>query len=105
MIILGLILVLLGVLAGIGILTTLGVILAVVGAVLALLGSTGRAVGGRTPLVLMPAPSTSSARGSLGLRPSSYSRPRLPPQVVEDLVVVEVEHDPADPPGELLGAA
>lgn len=47
MIVLGLILLLVGLLADIGILVTLGVILAVVGAILALLGSTGRAVGGR----------------------------------------------------------
>lgn len=47
MIVLGLILLLVGILADIGILVTLGVILAVVGAVLVLLGTTGRAVGGR----------------------------------------------------------
>ena len=47
MIVLGIILVIVGVLTGVGILTTLGVILAVVGAILLLLGSTGRAVGGR----------------------------------------------------------
>jgi hypothetical protein len=47
MIVLGLVLLLVGLLAGIPILTTLGVILAIVGAVMVLLGSTGRAVGGR----------------------------------------------------------
>lgn len=47
MIILGIILVLIGYFASIPILTTIGVILLVVGAVLFLLGSTGRAVGGR----------------------------------------------------------
>ncbi|MFF2555399.1 DUF6131 family protein [Nocardia sp. NPDC058058] len=47
MIALGLVLLLAGILLGIPILTTLGVILLVVGAVLMLLGSTGRAVGGR----------------------------------------------------------
>ena len=47
LIILGIILVIIGVLAGIPILTTIGVILVVIGAVLFLLGSTGRAVGGR----------------------------------------------------------
>ncbi|MFP5578692.1 MAG: DUF6131 family protein [Acidimicrobiia bacterium] len=47
MIVLGLILLLVGLLADIGILVTLGVILAVVGAILALLGTTGRAIGGR----------------------------------------------------------
>ena len=47
MIVLGIILVLLGIFANIGILTTLGVILVVVGAILALLGTTGRAIGGR----------------------------------------------------------
>jgi uncharacterized membrane protein HdeD (DUF308 family) len=46
-IILGLILLLIGVLAEISILTTIGIILLVVGLVLVLLGSTGRAVGGR----------------------------------------------------------
>lgn len=47
MIILGLVLLLIGLLAKISILTTIGIILLVVGLVLALLGSTGRAVGGR----------------------------------------------------------
>jgi membrane-bound ClpP family serine protease len=47
MIILGIVLLLIGYFAGIPILTTLGVILLVVGVVLFLLGSTGRAVGGR----------------------------------------------------------
>lgn len=48
MIVLGLILLVVGWLAGIGILTTIGVILLVVGAILAILGATGRAVGGRS---------------------------------------------------------
>jgi hypothetical protein len=47
MIILGLILVLIGVLLGIPVLTTIGVIVAIVGVVLWILGSMGRAVGGR----------------------------------------------------------
>ena len=47
MLILGLVLLLLGWLTDIGILTTLGIILLVIGAVLWILGSTGRAVGGR----------------------------------------------------------
>ena len=47
MLILGLILLLIGWLAGIGILTTIGIILLVIGAVLWILGSTGRPVGGR----------------------------------------------------------
>jgi hypothetical protein len=47
MIILGLILLIIGWLAGIGLLTTLGIILVVIGAVLWILGSTGRPVGGR----------------------------------------------------------
>jgi len=47
MIILGLILLVIGFVAKIAILQTLGIILLVVGAVLMLLGSTGRAVGGR----------------------------------------------------------
>jgi hypothetical protein len=46
-IVLGIILVLIGWLAGISILTTIGIILIVVGLILALLGATGRAVGGR----------------------------------------------------------
>ncbi|WP_169786961.1 DUF6131 family protein [Nitriliruptor alkaliphilus] len=47
MISLGVILLILGLVLGIGILQTLGVILLVVGAILFLLGSAGRAVGGR----------------------------------------------------------
>ena len=47
MIISGLVLLIVGVLAGISILTTIGMILMVAGAILWLLGSTGRAVGGR----------------------------------------------------------
>jgi predicted acyltransferase len=46
-IILGLILLILGFVFGISILWTIGIILLVVGAVLYLLGATGRAVGGR----------------------------------------------------------
>jgi hypothetical protein len=47
MIVLGLILLLIGWLAHIQILTYIGIILLVIGAVLFLLGATGRAVGGR----------------------------------------------------------
>lgn len=47
MIVLGLILLLLGYLLGIGILNTIGIVLIIVGAVLWILGSMGRAVGGR----------------------------------------------------------
>lgn len=47
MIVLGIVLILIGFLLGMSILTTLGVILLVVGVVLMVLGSTGRAVGGR----------------------------------------------------------
>ena len=47
MIILGIILLVLGYLLGISILTTLGIILVVIDAILAILGATGRAVGGR----------------------------------------------------------
>ena len=47
MIILGIILLVIGIVAGIPILTTIGVILVAVGLVLMLLGATGRAVGGR----------------------------------------------------------
>ena len=47
MIVLGVVLLVLGWLLGISILTTLGIILVVVGVVLALLGSVGRPVAGR----------------------------------------------------------
>ncbi len=47
MIVLGVILLLIGFLAKISILVTIGIIVAVVGLVLLVLGATGRAVGGR----------------------------------------------------------
>jgi Family of unknown function (DUF6131) len=47
MIILGLILLLIGFLTNIAVLWTIGIIVLVIGLVLLLLGSTGRAVGGR----------------------------------------------------------
>ncbi len=47
MIILGIVLLVVGYLLGIPILWTIGIILVVVGAILVLLGSAGRAVGGR----------------------------------------------------------
>ena len=47
MLIVGLILIILGYITGIGILQTLGIILLVIGAVLWILGSMGRPVGGR----------------------------------------------------------
>jgi hypothetical protein len=47
MIILGLILLLLGFLLGVPLLWTLGLIVLVIGVVLMLLGTTGRAIGGR----------------------------------------------------------
>ena len=47
MIILGVVLLLIGILAGIPILTTIGTILLVIGAILFILGSMGRPVGGR----------------------------------------------------------
>jgi hypothetical protein len=47
MIILGVVLLVIGFLANISILWTIGIILVVVGAVLALVGRTGRKVGGR----------------------------------------------------------
>ena len=47
LIVAGLILLLLGLLFGVGILYTIGIILIIVGAVLWIVGSTGRAVGGR----------------------------------------------------------
>jgi membrane-bound ClpP family serine protease len=46
-IVLGVVLLIIGLVANIGILTTLGIIALVIGLILALLGSTGRAVGGR----------------------------------------------------------
>jgi cell division protein FtsW (lipid II flippase) len=47
LIVLGVVLLIIGFLAGINILWTLGIILVVVGAILAILGGTGRRVGGR----------------------------------------------------------
>ena len=47
MIVLGLILLLLGLLLGIGILWTAGIVVLIIGAILMLLGRTGRPVGGR----------------------------------------------------------
>ncbi|SEL01101.1 DUF6131 family protein [Rhodococcus maanshanensis] len=47
MIVLGLILLLVGFLTGISILWTIGIVLIVVGAILWILGASGRAVGGR----------------------------------------------------------
>jgi hypothetical protein len=47
LIVAGIVLLLLGLVLGVGILYTIGIILIVVGAVLWLVGSTGRAVGGR----------------------------------------------------------
>jgi cell division protein FtsW (lipid II flippase) len=47
MIVLGIILLIIGFVAGIPILWTIGIILVVVGAILALLGTAGREIGGR----------------------------------------------------------
>ncbi|GGM07860.1 DUF6131 family protein [Nakamurella endophytica] len=47
MIILGLILLVVGFIAKISILWTIGIVLIVIGAILAILGATGRAIGGR----------------------------------------------------------
>ena len=47
MIVAGIVLLLLGLLLNVGILYTIGIILIIVGAVLWIIGSTGRAVGGR----------------------------------------------------------
>jgi hypothetical protein len=47
MIILGLLLLIIGFIASIPILWTLGIIVLIVGLILALMGSTGRAIGGR----------------------------------------------------------
>lgn len=48
MIVLGVILLIIGFLTGINIIWVLGIIAVVVGAVLAIAGTTGRAIGGRT---------------------------------------------------------
>ncbi|MGH3879431.1 MAG: hypothetical protein ACRDSK_20590 [Actinophytocola sp.] len=47
MIVLGVVLLIIGFIAGISILWTIGLVLVVVGAILAILGGTGRRVGGR----------------------------------------------------------
>ena len=47
LIVAGIVLLLLGLLLGVGILYTIGIILIIIGAVLWIVGSTGRAVGGR----------------------------------------------------------
>ncbi|WP_430335638.1 DUF6131 family protein [Rhodococcus sp. ACT016] len=47
MIVLGLILLLIGFLTGVSLLWTIGIVVLVIGVILALLGATGRAVGGR----------------------------------------------------------
>lgn len=47
MIVLGVVLLIIGILAHIAIITTLGIIAIVVGAILAIAGGTGRAIGGR----------------------------------------------------------
>lgn len=47
MIVLGIILLIIGLVAKIGILWTIGIILVIVGAILALLGMAGREIGGR----------------------------------------------------------
>jgi hypothetical protein len=47
LIIAGIVLLLLGLVLGVGILYTIGIILIVIGAVLWIVGSTGRAIGGR----------------------------------------------------------
>ncbi|WP_299531597.1 DUF6131 family protein [uncultured Streptomyces sp.] len=47
MIVLGIILLVIGLIAGISVLWTIGIVLLVIGAVLWILGATGRAVGGR----------------------------------------------------------
>ena len=73
MIVLGVILLILGILFGISILTYIGVVLIVIGAVFWILGSTGRAVGGRKALVLVPAPSLFGRQGT-GPRSSSLAR-------------------------------
>lgn len=48
MIVLGIILLIIGFIAKVAIIWTLGIIAVVIGAVLAILGATGRAVGGRS---------------------------------------------------------
>ena len=61
MIVLGIVLLLLGILLGVGILYTLGLILIVIGAVLWIMGSMQRGVGGRQALLV--AGGTSTALG------------------------------------------
>ncbi len=72
MIVLGVILLILGFLFGINILWTIGIVLIVIGAVFWILGSTGRAVGGRPTLVLTP--SRRVGRPRTGPRSSSPVR-------------------------------
>ncbi len=47
MVVLGIVLLIVGIVFGVSILYTLGIVLVVVGAILYLLGSTGHAIGGR----------------------------------------------------------
>ena len=68
LIIAGIVLLLLGLLLGVGILYTIGIILIIVGAVLWVVGSTGRAVGGRRGLLLTPPWVAPAVRGGTGRR-------------------------------------
>ena len=75
MIILGIILLIIGFVAKIAILWTIGIIVIVVGAILALLGMAGHAVGGRQALLLTAAPgATVTALGYCGQAPVSALR-------------------------------
>jgi hypothetical protein len=65
-IVLGIVLLIIGFIAKIAILWTLGIILLVVGAVLVLMGSMGRAVGGRATTTDPAAAGTRSPAGAAG---------------------------------------
>jgi hypothetical protein len=77
MIILGIVLLVIGLIIGSGILTTLGIILLVIGAILAILGSMGRAVGGRRHYF---SPRRSPQRHVFSRRPVRPARTGLRPR-------------------------
>jgi membrane protein implicated in regulation of membrane protease activity len=77
--VLGLVLLLIGWLTGIGILTTLGIILLVIGAVLWILGSTGRrwaavGTGGNDRFAIAARTRRAQGHSTRGSRPSSQKR-------------------------------
>ena len=75
MIVLGIILLIAGFLLKISVLWTIGIILLVVGVVLALLGSTGRAVGGRPQYFYPSTPTCGRARVVLRAPPPAAAGP------------------------------